>query len=233
MESCLKQENQEAKEELKKLLSHASHKDLLVPTQKDMSVREYIKKYNEKCLSINMSSIANNEPTGSIKDQLTDIDEPPSSKQLDSFRQEFGEMKDFISHIESKPESTEKSLENSLEIESPSKVSNTNSSEWNIAKAFETEKRHRLIFDNDESPFSNQKNSSLRISKHKFAAERSPNTRFSQTMKINKNIQSSTRFKKNKYLMNLEKKFNPANARFQTRTINLFDETENQPKSKV
>lgn len=233
MESCLKKENQEAKEELKKLLSHASQKDLLVPTQKDMGVREYIKQYNEKCLITNVSSIANNDPTGKFTSQLIHIDEPPSSKQLDSFRQEFGEMRDFIKNIDSKPESTEKSLENSMEIESPSKVSNTNSSEWNIERAFETEKRHRLIFDNDESPFSNHKNSSLRCSKHKFNAERSPNARFSQTMKLKKNPQSSTKFRKNKYLMNLEKKFNPANTRLQTRTINLFDATEDQPKTKV
>lgn len=37
-----------AEEEIHKLLSHASQKELLVPTQKDMKVREYIQNYRDK-----------------------------------------------------------------------------------------------------------------------------------------------------------------------------------------
>lgn len=36
--------------------------------------------------------------------------------------------------------------------------------------------------------------------------------------------------KRNKYLMNLEKKFNPAVAKYNTRMINLWEESEDNQK---
>lgn len=56
-------DNEDIKVDLKKILSAASQKELLVPTQKDMDIRDYINKYNEKNIA-NFSSIAHDETKG-------------------------------------------------------------------------------------------------------------------------------------------------------------------------
>lgn len=58
-------EIEDLKGDLKKILSAASQKELLVPTKKDMDIRDYINKYNEKNIA-NVSSIAHDETKGML-----------------------------------------------------------------------------------------------------------------------------------------------------------------------
>ena len=103
---CIEYDIMNVKNELKQLMSAAGEKELMVPNQKDMNIKNYIKKYTKKNVG-NASSTTLEDPKGMVI-LLKLLIEYSLICLLDSFQHELAVVKSFLKKLESQHNSNEK-----------------------------------------------------------------------------------------------------------------------------